>query len=110
MNINRQQTKAERLAMSAGDRTFELAYCHQVSPSTVRINYQFRAARCVMLRHSADKLLGETDDSFTVHAADDGRWLGSGDTKDEASGQARYRLMKESESAFEAGLAKGRDQ
>ena len=84
------------------DKSFELTYCHQVAPSSVRLNYEFRDARCVMLRHAPDKRLGETADSFTIHAASDMRWLGSGDTKDEAAGEARYNLMKESEAAYDA--------
>jgi hypothetical protein len=84
------------------DKSFPLTYCHQVAPPTVRINYEFRAVQCVMLRHRPDKWIGETTDSFTVHLAADMRWLGEGDTKDDAMGEAQYNLMRESQSAYQA--------
>jgi hypothetical protein len=87
------------------DKSFPLTYCHQVAPSSVRLNYQFRDVRCVMLRHAPNKMLSEAADTFTIRRADTMEWLGEGDTKEDAAGEARYRLMKQSEAAFEAAQA-----
>lgn len=97
-------TPAEKLAASApADQSFLLDYCHQVRPQSSPRPYDFRAASCVLIRHAADKLLGETEDSFTVHDAASGKWLGWGETKDDAAGDARYQLMKQSEAEYDAG-------
>jgi hypothetical protein len=84
---------------------FELDYCHQTRPSSDPKPYDFRGHRVVMLRHKPDRMLGETDDSFTLHDAETLEHLGYGDTKDDASGAARYELMKRSERQYENGAA-----
>lgn len=98
----RKPNRAERLAASAdSDVGFDLDYCHQVRPQCERYPYEFRMARVVMIRHSPDKMLGETEDDFSIHEAGTGRFLGAGYTKNDAAFEARMLLMTESQLEFE---------
>lgn len=66
--------------------------------------YEWRERLVVMRRHSPDKMLGETEDSFTVVDAQTGEILGDGDSKADANSSARYRLMDASRKVVESKL------
>lgn len=82
------------------DKSFEIEYAHQVKPDTVYYCFEFRTARVVLYRHRCR--YGAEPDDFTCHDAATDEWLGYGETKDEAVGQAVYTLMDRSRKAFEA--------
>lgn len=83
--------------------TFPIDYVHCVravpgkpdrAPFT---QYVWRTADALMYRLPADPMLGETEDTFRVDV--DGKPVGYGDTKTDAIGDARYRLMDASRTA-----------
>lgn len=96
---------ARKINLTDADRAaaFPISYMHQVLPSTVYRCYQQRQHLVVMFRYHADRLLGETADSFGCHDAETGELLGCcEDTKKDAVWEAGYELMKRSERAFES--------
>lgn len=81
----------------------QLTYAHcthatagkgDVAPFT---RYETRSVEFVMYRVGPHPMIQDDEDSFDVEV--DGEIVGSGDTKEEAIGDARYRLMDKSRSA-----------
>jgi hypothetical protein len=92
--------KVERGKMAESNKAFWLTYAHQVAPDSTRLNYEFRERRVVLYRVAGNWAIPE--DNFHCCDAATDEFLGEGDTKEDAIGEARYRLMKQSEAAFEA--------
>jgi hypothetical protein len=59
------------------------------------INFKAYYVEAYMLRHGPDRMLGETEDWFSVHRLADDIELGRGETKDDAIGEARYRYPRQ---------------
>lgn len=85
--------------MTTHPMAYSLEYLHQTKAGEYvggilkGDRYEQRARLVVMYRHRADKMLGETEDSFTVRDAQTDEFLGAGDTKREANDMAQYKLM-----------------
>ena len=91
------------------DHTFPITYAHCTKatpgqPDTAPFTrYEFRTVSALMYRHHYNPLM-ELADDFSVEI--DGQPMGAGDTKEDASDMARYRLMDASRTAaMKAALA-----
>lgn len=99
--------------MEVEDKSFDLTYVHctRATPGELdkvpHTSYVFRIVRAKMFRVPGNSAVPE--DTFELEV--DGKVIGYGDTKEEALGIARYRLMADSrEAAYAAARAVGKDQ
>jgi hypothetical protein len=81
-----------------------LTYAHLVQPITNSRPYEFRQ-REVRLYRVHEAYTDESEDLFHVREAATDRFLGWGETKEDALSAAYFRLMEESEKAFGAAAA-----
>ncbi len=82
----------------AHELTFPITYAHCTLADACGndIDYELRTVDALMFRRAWPEFIGIEDD---FHVEVDGKPIGYGDTKEDATGQARYRLMDASRTA-----------